>query len=330
MSSNTNKKINLSVIGCGNIAQFHIPAMKDAGFNVVAVAGSLNSKSVHIFAEKHNIKKVYNNPLDLISNISEWDALLILSPVSTIIQYLERAAPYGKPILTEKPVALDHTLLEHLIKYNNIRVAYNRRFYSGVSFAKKHVEKCLNPLIKVIIPEGRVDPDHNVDFPDRMPLLTYENSVHIFDTLNYISGNISWKAVSNIKGHDKYIGVAALGNSVNGATVQLDSYFNTPDNFSISIVSENERLEMRPIEVTSLYQGMEVNEPTENMPIRIYSPIKIKGIIDSTVNGYKPGFLGQAKDFMKYCTGDEHCYGADIYDAYLALKLAHSLIEESV
>lgn len=319
--------IRLAVIGCRNIANFHIPAMRDAGFKVSAVAGRLNSKNVDIFAKKHDIDNIYNDPIELINNVSEWDALLILSPVSTIVDYLEIAALFGKPILVEKPVALDHLRLQKLIKYKNIRVAYNRRFYSGVVFAKKFVEENPNCLIKVSIPEQRKDPEHNVDFPNRLPLLSYENSVHIFDLINYLSGNVKWKDVLTMKSVDKYIAAAALGFGANGTTIQLDSYFNASDNFSINIIADNERVEMKPIEVTSLFKGMKVNEPTEEMPIRIYTPMLKNKIIDSAKNGHKPGFLGQAKDFMNFCIGGKVCAGANIRDAYLALKLVHSLVK---
>ena len=40
----------------------------------------------NFFAKKHNISKVYQNPTDLIENASEWDALLLLSPVSLLLE----------------------------------------------------------------------------------------------------------------------------------------------------------------------------------------------------------------------------------------------------
>jgi len=326
MSLKSNK-VNLAVIGCGNIARFHIPAMKDVGFNIVSIAGSLNSKNVLNFAKKYNIDKVYNNPLDMVENASEWDALLILSPVSTIVDYLNLAVKFGKPILSEKPVALDHEYLKDFIHYKNIRVAFNRRFYSGVEFSKKYVQKYPNSLIKVIIPEKRIDPDHNINFPKRLPLLSYENSVHMFDLVNYISGGVEWKETSSIKSLDKYIAINAHGHGINGTTIQLESYFNSPDNFSINILSGDERVEMKPIEVTSFFKGMEVNEPTVEMPIRMYIPKLHNKIIDLPDGGHKPGFLGQAQDFMNFCLGWQDCPGADISDAYSALKLAQSLVK---
>lgn len=319
---------NIAVVGCGNIANFHIPAMRDAGFKISAIAGSLNSKNVIPFAKKYNISKTYADPLELIQSSSEWDALLILSPTETVVDYLKLAAPMGKPILTEKPVAFKHDDIESLIGYENIRVAYNRRFYSGTVYAKNFIQNNPNALIKVTIPEQRKDPEHNKHFPDRLPFMIYENSVHMFDLLNFISGGVEWDYVSNIKGSDKYLATAALGKSKEGLIVQLDSYFNAPDNFSISIISDGKKLEMKPIEVTSLYGGMKVDEPTQEVPIRIYSPEIKNQIIDMPSQGHKPGFLEQAQDFMNFCRCEyKDCIGANISDAYLALKLAQSLVK---
>ena len=320
--------MNLAVIGSGNIAQFHIVAMKEAGFNIVAISGLPNSRTLLNVAKKHGINKIYKNSIVLIKDVNKWDALLILSPISTVVNYLQLAAPYGKPILAEKPVAFNHIHLDSLIKYKNIRVAYNRRFYSGVAFSKKFIEKHPKSLIKVTIPENRKDPDHNFDFPSRLPVLSYENSVHIFDLINFISKGIKWGETSTIKTLDKYLAVIAHGRSSNGAIIQLDSYYNSPENFSISILSGDERVEMKPIEVTSLFKGMEVKEPTDEIPIRLYTPKLKKRIIDLSVNEHKPGFLRQAQDFMDFCQEKENCIGADIIDAYNALKIAQSLIRK--
>jgi predicted dehydrogenase len=321
------KSINLSVIGCGRIAEFHIPAMKDAGFNIVSIAGSLNSKNVHDFSIKHKIPKFYLNPSDLIENSSEWEALLILSPVSTMVSYLEEAIIHGKPILVEKPVALNHLSLSGLIDYSNIRVAFNRRFYSGASLAKNFIKSHPNSVIKVTIPESRLDPNHNINFPEKLPLNSYENSVHIYDLINFICGGVKWETTKVIKTKEMYIGFTASGVSSNSEVIHLDSFYNSPENFSINVISGNQRLEMKPLEVTSLYQGMVISEPSEEMPIRVYKPLLKDQIIDIPINGHKPGFLEQANDFMKFCIKRKDCIGADIRDAYNALKLVQNVIK---
>ena len=319
--------MRLALVGCGNIADFHIPAMREAGFDCVSVAGSINSWRAKEFAKRHTISKVYADPVELLRDSSSWDALLLVSPVSTMIDYIKLAAPTGKPILAEKPVALNHKELAPILKYQNVLVAYNRRFYSTAEYAKTFVDSHTDIIIKVSIPEKRIDPDHNVDFPRRLPLLSYQNSVHLFDLLNFLAGKVQWKAASAICGGDRYLGVVAFGKSNKGFTVQLDNCFNSPDNFAVNIISGDERVELRPIEIARYYKGMQVNEPTEKIPFRTFTPELIDEVVADEEGGFKPGFLMQAKNFMHYCTAEKGHRGATLDDAYNALKTAHSLLD---
>ena len=320
--------MRLALVGCGNIADFHIPAMREAGFDCVSVAGSINSWRAKEFAKRHTISKVYADPVELLRDSSSWDALLLASPVSTMLDYIKLAAPTGKPILAEKPVALNHEELTPTLKYQNVLVAYNRRFYSTAEYAKTFVDSHTDIIIKVSISEKRIDPDHNLGFPHRLPLLSYQNSVHLFDLVNFLAGKVQWEAASAICGRDKYLGVVAFGKSDKGFTVQLDNCFNSPDNFAVNIISGDERVELRPIEIARYYKGMQVNEPTKKIPFRTYTPKLIDQIIvTDEEGGFKSGFLMQAKDFMHYCKTGGDYRSATLVDAYNALKTAHSLLD---
>jgi predicted dehydrogenase len=320
--------MRLALVGCGNIADFHIPAMQEAGFDCVSVAGSVNSLRAKEFAKRHTISKVYADPVELLRDSSGWDALLLASPVSTMLDYIKLAAPMGKPILAEKPVALNHEELTPTLKYQNVLVAYNRRFYSTTEYAKTFVDSHADIIIKVSIPEQRIDPDHNVDFPHRLPPFSYQNSVHLFDLVNFLAGKVQWEAASAISGSDRYLGIVAFGKSDKGFTVQLDNCFNSPDNFAVNIISGNERVELRPIEIAQYYKGMQVNEPTKKIPFSTYTPKLIDQIVVTDEEaGFKPGLLMQAKEFMHYCKTAGDYRGATLVDAYNALKTAHSLLD---
>ena len=318
--------MRLAVIGCGKIAGFHINAMRAVGFSIVSVAGSVNSRNVDRFSRDYNIQKIYKNPLDLLNASSEWDALLLLTPPSVTVEYLNIVATLGKPILVEKPVAKNHIDLRRLRKFKNIRVAYNRRFYAGTEVLQKFTLSNPKALVKVTIPELRKDPEHNIDFPYRLPVLTYENSVHIFDLLRYICGEVEWNFLKNIKDQSRYIALLAIGHSARGASIQLDSYYNASENFSISATSGDVTVKMCPLELTNVFCGIEVKEPTDLMPIRLYKPIVEKQVVDMPKDGHKPGFIRQAEDFMNFCIGKK-CSGADVQDAYLALEMAQDLLD---
>jgi predicted dehydrogenase len=321
-------KCNLAIIGAGEVASFHVPSMKAAGFNVVSVAASRNSKTIHSFAKKYKIEKSYSDPSDLIDNSSEWDALLIASPTAFSLDYLKKTAHLKKPILIEKPVSLNHKDLREFLKYKNIRVSYNRRFYKGVELFLKFLKNNPYSLVRISIPEKRRDNKDNINFPNRLPVLAYENSVHIFDLINYMIGKIKWENVSNIMTSKKYLSIAATGSTSAGAIIQLNSCYNSPENFSISATSGLKRIIMEPIEITRTLNGLTIIEPTRGKPLRTYKPKITSQIIESKLNKFKPGFYGQAKDFMNFCKNKNNCIGADIHDAYDALRFADKLIKK--
>ena len=49
----------LAIIGVGNIANDHVPALKKAGFNITSCAGSPNSKNVLKFSKNIKLKMFF-------------------------------------------------------------------------------------------------------------------------------------------------------------------------------------------------------------------------------------------------------------------------------
>ena len=101
---------------------------------------------------------------------------------------------------------------------------------------------------------------------------------------------------------------------------------NAPENFSISIYSEDEKAELRPIEVLSFYQGFEVLEPSSIFPIRRYSPLLKRQIFVDTNHNCKPGFYEQARMFSSLCNGKKGLNFPSIKDAHKALSSIDSLV----
>ncbi len=317
--------MKLALIGCGNIAELHVPAFKAAGFDVCCVAGSLNSINVDDFAKRHQIDKVYKDPDDLVhSNL--WDAILIVSSIDSILGYIKKSSVYNKPILVEKPVSLNYKELDSVLDFDNVYVAYNRRFYSTTSYANDFLKNHKKSLIKITIPESSMGELGFNSFPNLLPSRVYENSVHVIDLVNYIAGKIEWTHVDHLLDKEKYLSVSALGISKEGHNIILNVCFDAPDNFSIDITNGNERIEMRPIEIAYHYKGMRVEEPSDDIPIRRYLPLVKNTVINSSSREeLKPGFYEQANDFMDICKGEKITNSATLIDAKNALEVVHRL-----
>ena len=316
--------IKIGIIGCGNISKFHIPALQKVGFSIVGISGRDGSDSkLKKFSKDNNLidSKIFSSSLELIhSNI--WDALLICCPTENSFEYLNIASKYKKPILAEKPISFQSNKLSSLLKYKNIKVAFNRRFYDSVKFAKKFYDENNISLIKVSIPEKN---NEIIDIK-KFPISIYENSIHMIDLLNFITGNCNFHYCESLIYQKKYKTIIASGTSKRGSLIQLDMCFNSSDNFSINIISEKKRVELSPIEIARFYDGIETIHPTKEVLIRKYNPIMHKEVITADINNLKPGFYEQALDFNKFCKGKFN-KGPSIIDAYNSLKSIEQLFE---
>ncbi len=144
--------------------------------------------------------------------------------------------------------------------------------------------------------------------------------------INFLAGLVSWDFVSKIKKNNKFTSISAIGKSTEKHTIMLDNTYNSSENFSINIISSRKRFHLSPIEIGRYYEGMKINEPTKQVPIRTYMPHMKKEFIENKNSLYKPGFLEQSMDFMRFCKG-KGSISADINDTYKALKLVQSLVD---
>ena len=87
---------------------------------------------------------------------------------------------------------------------------------------------------------------------------------------------------------------------------------------------------MRPFEMGSLYEGMEVLEPSAAVPVRRYVPKLIEQVSSfPDADGFKPGFIGQAQSLMqcvKKGFWDER--SATLADAAAVADIAKSLTSQ--
>ena len=315
--------MKLAIIGCGNIAKAHAPCMLKAGFKISYVSGRLGySKSVDTFAKNFNVEKKFQDSFDLL-NYPKWDALLLTCPTQNMIEYLKASININKPILAEKPISTNYKELKPFLKKDNICVGLNRRFYKTVSAAKKFVKDNKNILIKATIPEKMDKVDYNNK--GKIPQISYENSIHILDILNYITGGVKWMHSTKITEDKNIKAIVATGSNKKNTLIQLNQYFNSSENFAIDIISNNKRLTLKPIEIAELYKGMSVAEPTKLVPIRLYNPVLKKRMSEG--NKFKPGFYEQASAFMNFCKNENKKANAiaKISDLYDVLKLINDL-----
>ena len=314
----------LAIIGTSDIAMFHVDAAREAGFSVDHVAARPQSSTVDDFARRHSISHVWADPQELIAKSGEWDALVIASTTESVLGLLQLAVTTGKPVLVEKPVAVHSSALHGLDPSNpSVLVAYNRRFYASVAAAREFLGAGRPALVHCEIPESvrRDDEGRLVTAPVRL------NSVHVFDLLNHLLGGLTITDSRLIEPGRPDNGGYMTCTSKRGDLCSISTNWNAPANFSLTIDRDGERFELRPLEIATVYRGMEVIEPSQEIPIRRYVPQAVKKIVppDHEVK-FKPGFVDQARALRGLLEGTRSPIAASLTDARVALEFAERML----
>jgi len=106
MSSNrgADGRLRVGIIGCGIIANAHLPYVRQAGGDPVAVC-DLSIATAGELADRHGIQRVYRNVADML-DIEKLDAVHVLTPPHAHARVAIAALERGVPTLIEKPLAL--------------------------------------------------------------------------------------------------------------------------------------------------------------------------------------------------------------------------------
>ncbi len=111
------KESNWACIGCGHIANEMAQAFAQLGKSFYCVAGRTKANT-DAFAEKYNIKKVYDDVDDIFRD-DQVDIVYIATPHNKHIDYIVKAANAGKHILCEKAITLNSDELKKAVETAN-------------------------------------------------------------------------------------------------------------------------------------------------------------------------------------------------------------------
>jgi predicted dehydrogenase len=326
------QKCRLAVIGAGAITKFHIPAFQEAGFDITAICARPNSESAKSLGEQHDIENVFDDVTALLAARDKWDALLITVSTEATLDVLKLALDTGAPILVEKPVAFRSADLEPFINQNApVLVAYNRRFYRSIREAREESRSHPNLLCQLMFPENVGTPGATADDPHYLKNFYVSVTNHGIDIARFLFGDLQIQNVNRLRSTaGALIGLTAILTAGNGHLLQFIGNFRAASNYSITMDSADRQFEIRPYEMATVYEGMDVVAPTQEVPIRRYMPKVLKTIqLDKIDFQFKPGFVEQAKTFANFIrTGDSGDAGR-LEDAFAALKLAEDLTGET-
>jgi predicted dehydrogenase len=317
----------IGLIGCGAISDFHVPALKEAGLDVVAVAGSPGSIRASEFAARHSIGRVFDSADELLDQKNEFDGILIAVPVARTLEILRATLETSLPVLVEKPISYKSADLDALRSGDYpLIVGYNRRFYRTVMEARREIETGESFTASLTLPESAAR-DGQIESGSLYLRSFFSNSVHGLDLAQYVLGRAEIRSVERIRSDDGLlVGLAATLRTASGVPLQFTANWGAPANFALTLDRAGRRFDLRPFEMATVYEGMQVSEPTPETPIRTYQPMLKEQLMLSPIDStFKPGFVAQARAFRALIEGEPHTPAAGIDDAYAVLKLAEEL-----
>lgn len=201
------KEIGWGFIGCGEVTEKKSgPAFNEVpGSHVVAVM-SRNAEKAESYAKRHNIKKWYTDPLELI-NDPEINAIYIATPPSSHATFAIMAMKAGKPVYIEKPLAASYEDCARINRISELTgvpcfVAYYRRYLPYFQKVKQIIQSGAigtpaNVQIRFSVPPRDLDYKNNGSLPWRLqPDIAgggyfYDLAPHQLDLIQDIFGVIT-------------------------------------------------------------------------------------------------------------------------------------------
>jgi len=275
--------MRIAIIGYGEMANKYKKVIEYLDYYVCCFMKKNKLEPEHL---KSIIPVVYDchalleyNPDAVIIAVSQENTLNVLQELLSI-KFL--------PILVEKPVLFESKDINKIWNNNNIKVAYNRRFYKGIVELNAKLKKGDNKLKSVYINLPEPIDEYKkigVKLLEEYPL--HYSASHVIDLLFYLLGDIQIQDMYRNK--DYYVGLL-MAKEID-MPILFKSVFNAFEHTEMTFNFENEVWTFCPIEELRIYGKLVKNNNN-------YYYQNIKYIIED--NTFKPGLIDQVKQFLYF------------------------------
>lgn len=276
------KKINVSIIGAGLIAEEHIKAFASfKNFNFVGIHSRTKSKAIKL-KKKYKIKKFYETIDGLYKNSCS-DMVIVAINLDNISTVYKKVVSFDWVCLLEKPLGINYSesikILKRCKDPKKIFVGLNRFSFSTT---KKIIEYLDKDSSKRNIHIYDQENNYHIKNKKIKKNWMYCNSIHLVDYCRFLTrGKLT--SVSIIKKDDKLNFIKLLKFS-SGDRVVYTSIWNQPGPWSVKISTKNFFFDLIDL---------------ENLYIRSLKN-KQKFSLNNNEIKYKPGFKKQARELKNY------------------------------
>jgi 1,5-anhydro-D-fructose reductase (1,5-anhydro-D-mannitol-forming) len=200
----TVKTIRWAIIGCGDVTEVKSgPGLSKARNSELVAVMRRNAERAADYARRHHVPRWSADAHDILT-ASDIDAVYVASHPDTHRDYVLACAEEGKPVLVEKPMAMDHAECQEMVAACRaagvpLWVAFYRRALPRFTAVAKLIGDGVIGEVRGV-QTLRYEPLPNED-SSRMPWqinpilsnggLFFDGACHLFDFLDWLFGPIS-------------------------------------------------------------------------------------------------------------------------------------------
>ena len=321
--------MRIGFLGAGQVALEHARAFSSLGHAVAAVcASSPSSERLARFLSEFPSARATG--LEAMLSDQSLDALVACLPWDETPRRLDALLSHSKPVLIEKPLALDRATLRAALAaapaeaVTNKRVGYNRRFYEPVARLRDRLAEGGLKSVEICVSEDCESQSrrHGEAILPRLPAF----SSHALDLASHLFGPLRIERVFSHRGRgaaDRYPSLSALLLTRAGVPVWLSMNGDDPSPAGFRARFEDGTAwHLAPLETLTAYRGHEVLPPEPGHRVRRYLPKAVERVdCDGTL---KPGFVAQARAFAAGAPGPTPAESLELLELIEALQAARA------
>jgi len=307
------------IIGAGNIAKQYTQALSLMNVNDLTIL-SRSANRLKNLSKKYNFKSLSGGFEKHLSNLGQFDLVVVATPIDLLIQATESCIKAGQTnILIEKPVSINYGEIESLarkITSQKVRVGYNRLVYPN-----------FHKLQQLINQEGGITSAsysftewiHRIDFSKYSEEILQHwgiaNSLHVIsmahnligfpaDITAHKSGQLSWHPSGTI--------FTGIGITKKDIPFSYHSDWTAPGRWSIEIMTQENTFSLKPLE--KLFKCPKNSVQWEEIPFNVAYPAAKQGITEEIAimldesKGNKPDLV-TLDEAASYCKLAEKIFG---------------------
>ena len=283
-------KLNLAIIGLGNIASKHLPVL--AQFDDVELVAfcDTNEERLRSVAAQYGVKQKFVDLPRLLAEV-EVDAVFSLVNVLSTFSVVKACLEAGQHTFLEKPPGLSSVETRQLADLADkhgclTMVGVNRRFYSSVKEAQQAIATA-GPLVSIVLdaPENLARVRAMKFHPQEVIRhWIFANGIHGIDLFRYIGGEIiQMQTVNRRWFYEQPDSFGALVEFKSGAIGHYISDWTSPGGWRMEVRGRDIKVLLEPLEQAKVIQR---DGTTKALPI---DDIDVK---------FKAGFYAQDRYFL--------------------------------